>query len=38
MFAGKPAPRIRLPDARGGLFDSARLTGRPWALTFLYTH
>ena len=27
-----------LQDARGGVLDSARLRGRPYALTFLYVH
>ena len=34
---GAPAPRIRLPDARGGTFDSRTLAGRPYLVTFLYT-
>ncbi len=36
-LAGAPAPRIRLPAARGGAVDSADLVGRPYAVTFLYT-
>lgn len=36
-LAGHPAARIRLPDARGGTIDTARLRGRPYAVTFLYT-
>jgi protein SCO1 len=35
---GSPAPRIRLPDARGRTVDSARLAGRPYLVTFVYTH
>jgi protein SCO1 len=35
---GAPAPRIRLSDARGGTVDSARLRGRPYLVTFVYTH
>jgi protein SCO1/2 len=34
---GKPAPRFRLADARGGSLDSRALRGRPYVLTFLYT-
>jgi protein SCO1/2 len=34
---GAPAPRIRLPDAHGGTFDSRTLAGRPHLVTFLYT-
>jgi protein SCO1/2 len=34
---GPPAPRIRLPDARGGRTDTARFAGRPYAVTFLST-
>lgn len=34
----KRAPRVRLRDVRGGTFDSARLRGRPYALTFLYVN
>jgi len=34
---GAPAPRIRLPDARGRTFDSRTLAGRPHLVTFLYT-
>ena len=34
---GAPAPRIRLPDARGRTFDSRALAGRPHLVTFLYT-
>lgn len=31
------APPFRLADARGGVFDSRRLAGRPYAVTFVYT-
>ena len=34
---GSGAPRIRLRDARGGIVDSARLSGRPYLVTFVYT-
>src|SRR5215211_3983483 len=34
---GSPAPRIRLRDARGRTVDSARLAGRPYLVTFVYT-
>jgi cytochrome oxidase Cu insertion factor (SCO1/SenC/PrrC family) len=33
----KPAPRMRLVDARTGRFDTASLGGRPYVVTFLYT-
>lgn len=35
---GSPAPRIRLRDERGRMIDSARLRGRPYLVTFVYTH
>lgn len=37
-LAGRPAPRIRLADARGGSFDTRSLTGKgkPYLVTFLY--
>lgn len=35
---GRPAPTFRLADARGGTLDTARLRGRPYAVTFLYVH
>lgn len=34
---GSPAPRVRLPDARGGMLDSRDLVGRPYLVTFVYT-
>jgi protein SCO1/2 len=34
---GRPAPRFRLRDARGGWLSTDELHGRPYALTFLYT-
>jgi protein SCO1/2 len=37
-LAGRPAPRIRLADARGGAFDTRTLAGRPYLVTFLYTN
>lgn len=37
-IAGKPAPRIRGADARGGTIDTAALRGRPYAVTFLYAN
>lgn len=33
----KPAPRIRLADARGGVLDTRLLRGVPYVVTFLYT-
>jgi protein SCO1/2 len=35
---GSPAPTIRLRDARGRRVDTTRLDGRPYLVTFLYTH
>jgi protein SCO1/2 len=35
---GGAAPRIALRDERGVRVDSARLAGRPYLVTFLYTH
>lgn len=35
-IVGAPAPRFALADARGGRVDTARLTGRPYVVTFLY--
>jgi protein SCO1/2 len=37
-LAGHPAPRMRLADAHGGRLDTASLRGRPYLVTFLYTH
>ena len=37
-LSGRPVPRFTLLDARGGSFSSARLTRRPYVLTFLYVH
>jgi protein SCO1 len=37
-LAGSAAPRIRLTDGRGGTIDTRSLRGRPYAVTFLYTH
>ena len=37
-LAGSPAPNFRVRDARGGVIDTRRLTGHPYAVTFLYTH
>ncbi len=34
---GAPASRIRLRGARGEVIDTARLRGRPYLVTFLYT-
>lgn len=34
---GRAAPTFRLPDARGGVIDTGKLRGRPYAVTFLYT-
>jgi protein SCO1 len=36
-LVGRPAPRIRLTDGRGGTIDTRTLRGRPYAVTFLYT-
>jgi protein SCO1/2 len=33
-----PDPRIRLTAARGGTFDTHSLAGKPYVVTFLYTH
>jgi len=35
---GAAAPALRLRGARGERIDSARLRGRPYLVTFLYTH
>lgn len=35
---GAPAPAFRLRGARGERIDTARLRGRPYLVTFLYTH
>ena len=36
---GKVAPRMRLPDAASEtIFDTTSLRGRPYVVTFLYTH
>jgi protein SCO1 len=37
-LAGRPAPRIRLADARGGAFDTRTLAGRPYLVTFLFAN
>jgi protein SCO1 len=37
-LAGRPAPQIRLADARGGTFDTRSLAGRPYLVTFLYVN
>jgi protein SCO1/2 len=37
-LAGRPAPPIHLPDARGGTFDTSTLAGTPYLVTFLYTN
>lgn len=37
-LGGRPVPRFDLADARGGSVSSARLSGRPYVLTFLYVH
>jgi protein SCO1/2 len=36
--AGRAAPPFDLNDARGGRLASAALLGRPYVVTFLYTH
>lgn len=37
-LAGKPAPEIRLTSARGGVFDTRSLAGKPYLVTFLYVN
>jgi protein SCO1 len=37
-LAGRPAPRIRLADARGGTFDTRSLSDEPYLVTFLYAN
>ncbi len=37
-LAGRSAPRIHLPDARGGTFDTRTLAGKPYLVTFLFTN
>ncbi len=37
-LARSAAPRIHLRDARGRVVDTRALAGRPYAVTFLYTH
>jgi protein SCO1 len=37
-LGGKPAPNFTLTDARGGVIDTRALRGKPYAVTFLYTH
>lgn len=37
-LAGRAAPHIRLADARGGMFDTRSLAGRPYLVTFLYAN
>jgi len=37
-LAGRPAPTMRLRDARGGVLDTAGLAGRPYLVTFLYVN
>jgi protein SCO1/2 len=37
-IVGHRAPRIQLSDARGGTVDTARLAGRAYAVTFLYSN
>ena len=35
-LGGRAVPQFHLPDARGGIFSSPRLGGRPYVLTFLH--
>jgi protein SCO1/2 len=35
---GRQAPAFRLTDARGGVFKSSELAGKPYLVTFLYAH
>lgn len=37
-LAGRPAPRMRLADARGGTFDTRSLAGKPYLVTFLFAN
>lgn len=37
-LAGRPAPQIRLADARGGTFDTRTLAGEPYLVTFLFAN
>jgi protein SCO1/2 len=37
-LANKPAPAIKLTDARGGTLDTTSFTGTPYLVTFLYTN
>jgi protein SCO1/2 len=37
-LAARPVPSFNLADARGGRFSSASLSGKPYAITFLYVH
>ncbi|HET6448173.1 MAG TPA: SCO family protein [Conexibacter sp.] len=37
-LADRAAPHIRLADARGGIFDTRSLAGKPYLVTFLYTN
>jgi protein SCO1/2 len=37
-LGGHAAPAFRLRDGRGGTIDTRALRGRPYAVTFLYTH
>jgi protein SCO1/2 len=37
-LAGSRAPAITLADARGGRSGTAAMAGRPYLVTFLYTH
>ena len=37
-LAGSPAPPISLTDARGGRSGTAAMAGRPYLVTFVYTH
>lgn len=37
-LGGRAVPRFHLTDARGGTIASTALTGRPYALTFLYVN
>jgi protein SCO1 len=37
-LAGRAAPHIRLDDARGGMFDTRSLAGKPYLVTFLYAN
>ena len=38
VLVNSPAPRFDLVNARGGTLSTAALSGKPYAITFLYVH